>query len=359
MLVRFSLNGPMPHLWRCDIKCTRWHFRIPDYQSILSLTMHQYCFFREMNSYNRQTLKPKNNVNLPGMGRLHFNLIKISGYWSGNPDSIKDCINSYRNISSHFFFLDGVMFSLWCSFCVLIGPAIIVNCHRTIFTGCSNNCYACFVEISKPEDLRYVKFTMIFFYIVHIAMLTILCRYRLDHNVDIVLITWFYIVTIDIIMLTTLCRYRVFSIYLVHSFYIIDIAIWNLFVFKNVGFQAVPFTDRLMSPIYPKHSGSIPRECMCRLRNIAMRDYQESATTGQRDGQTDRRRTKWFLYSAMLRRRHKNWSLSRNTLLYTIHVNFRNDVKTHIHWYIFLKAYRIHALFIYNFEIHCKWCLLR
>ena len=28
-------------------------------------------------------------------------------------------------------------------------------------------------------------------------------------------------------------------------------------------------------------------ECMCRLRNIAMRDYQESVTTGQFDGWTD------------------------------------------------------------------------
>ena len=27
---------------------------------------------------------------------------------------------------------------------------------------------------------------------------------------------------------------------------------------------------------------------MCRLRNMAMRDYQESVTTGQTDGQTDR-----------------------------------------------------------------------
>ena len=27
---------------------------------------------------------------------------------------------------------------------------------------------------------------------------------------------------------------------------------------------------------------------MCRLRNIAMRDYQESVTTGQTQGQTDR-----------------------------------------------------------------------
>ena len=37
-------------------------------------------------------------------------------------------------------------------------------------------------------------------------------------------------------------------------------------------------------------------KCMCRLRNIAMRDYEENVTTGQThgqtDGQTDRRRTK-------------------------------------------------------------------
>ena len=31
---------------------------------------------------------------------------------------------------------------------------------------------------------------------------------------------------------------------------------------------------------YQKHSGSIPRNA-CRLRNIAMHDYQESVTTGQ------------------------------------------------------------------------------
>ena len=41
-------------------------------------------------------------------------------------------------------------------------------------------------------------------------------------------------------------------------------------------------------------------ECMCRLRNIAMRDYQESVPTGR----TDRRRTKWSLYAAILRRWH-------------------------------------------------------
>ena len=43
---------------------------------------------------------------------------------------------------------------------------------------------------------------------------------------------------------------------------------------------------------------------MCRLRNIAMCDYQESVTNGQ----TDRHRTKWSLCAAMLCRRHKNLS---------------------------------------------------
>ena len=40
------------------------------------------------------------------------------------------------------------------------------------------------------------------------------------------------------------------------------------------------------------------KESMCRLQNIAMRDYQESVTTGQTDGGTDRRRTKWSLCDA-------------------------------------------------------------
>ena len=48
---------------------------------------------------------------------------------------------------------------------------------------------------------------------------------------------------------------------------------------------------------------------MCRLRNIAMCDYQENVTTGQTDRQTDRRtdgrRKKLSLCAAMLRRRHK------------------------------------------------------
>ena len=51
------------------------------------------------------------------------------------------------------------------------------------------------------------------------------------------------------------------------------------------------------------------KECMCRLRNIAMTDFKESVTTGQTDtdGLTNRHRTKLSLCAAMLRRRHKNW----------------------------------------------------
>ena len=37
-----------------------------------------------------------------------------------------------------------------------------------------------------------------------------------------------------------------------------------------------------------KNSGSIPRNAVvCHLRKIAMRDFQESVTTGQTEGQTD------------------------------------------------------------------------
>ena len=44
--------------------------------------------------------------------------------------------------------------------------------------------------------------------------------------------------------------------------------------------------------------------CMCRLRNIAMRDYTKKVWLPDR--RTDRCRTKWSLCAAMLRRRHKN-----------------------------------------------------
>ena len=36
-----------------------------------------------------------------------------------------------------------------------------------------------------------------------------------------------------------------------------------------------------------KHSGSIPRNALCRLQNIALRDYQESVTAGQTHRHTD------------------------------------------------------------------------
>ena len=45
---------------------------------------------------------------------------------------------------------------------------------------------------------------------------------------------------------------------------------------------------------------------MCRLRNIAMCDYQESVTTEQTVRWTDRCQTKLSLCAAMLHTRHKN-----------------------------------------------------
>ena len=44
---------------------------------------------------------------------------------------------------------------------------------------------------------------------------------------------------------------------------------------------------------------------------VAMREYhQESVTTGQTDGQTDRPRTEWSLCAAMLRRRHNDLNIT-------------------------------------------------
>ena len=58
------------------------------------------------------------------------------------------------------------------------------------------------------------------------------------------------------------------------------------------------------------------KECMCRLQNIAMRDYQESVTTGrQTDTRTDRRQTKGSLRAAMLRWQHNNDALVKNDAL--------------------------------------------
>ena len=52
---------------------------------------------------------------------------------------------------------------------------------------------------------------------------------------------------------------------------------------------------------------------MCRLWNIAMHDYHESVNTRQTYRQTERRRTKWSLCAAILRRRRNKivhiWSI--------------------------------------------------
>ena len=56
---------------------------------------------------------------------------------------------------------------------------------------------------------------------------------------------------------------------------------------------------------------TINEECMCRLRNIAMRVWQtDRQTDGQTDGHTDWRWTKWSLCVAMLRRRHNKLSIA-------------------------------------------------
>ena len=54
---------------------------------------------------------------------------------------------------------------------------------------------------------------------------------------------------------------------------------------------------------------------MCRLRNLAMRDYQKSVTTGQTHRHTDGQRTKWSLCAAILRRRHNRWTTELDLLL--------------------------------------------
>ena len=64
---------------------------------------------------------------------------------------------------------------------------------------------------------------------------------------------------------------------------------------------------------------------MCRLGNIAMREYQERATTrqtqGQMDGRTDRRPTKWSLCATMLRRLHNK--SSQTTMLALQHTSLK------------------------------------
>ena len=58
---------------------------------------------------------------------------------------------------------------------------------------------------------------------------------------------------------------------------------------------------------------------MCRLRNIAL--GCDRRTDGQTDGWTDRRRTKWSLCVAMLRRRHKNYMVITLLILKTRGMN--------------------------------------
>ena len=69
------------------------------------------------------------------------------------------------------------------------------------------------------------------------------------------------------------------------------------------------------------------KECMCRLRNSYA--WLPRKCDYRKDRQTDRRRTKWSLCAAMLRRRHK-----KRLLLRCIH-HFKSDLinnMTHMHF---------------------------
>ena len=92
----------------------------------------------------------------------------------------------------------------------------------------------------------------------------------------------------------------------------------TLWYWARVAFYCFenPLTSlaRILIKTYWQHS----EECMCRLRNIAMRDYQESdyrTDTHNTYGQTDRRRTKWSLCADMLRRRHNKWYSKETAML--------------------------------------------
>ena len=54
-------------------------------------------------------------------------------------------------------------------------------------------------------------------------------------------------------------------------------------------FTRIPLMTVATNVYVCKHSGSIPRNARVACENIAMRDYQESVTTGQTHTQTDRR----------------------------------------------------------------------
>ena len=76
--------------------------------------------------------------------------------------------------------------------------------------------------------------------------------------------------------------------------------VWYMYKLKGLVIKNTP----LSLTRFLRNSGSISEECMCHLRNVAMRDYQESVITRQTHRRTDAR-TKWSLCVAMLCRQHK------------------------------------------------------
>ena len=80
---------------------------------------------------------------------------------------------------------------------------------------------------------------------------------------------------------------------------------------------------------------------MSRFRNIATCDYQKSVTTGQTQGQTDKRQSKWSLCATMLCRKYnKLWTDRQTDRVITIGFD-----KLHMHVilvnsYYFLRAIR-------------------
>ena len=70
------------------------------------------------------------------------------------------------------------------------------------------------------------------------------------------------------------------------------VSYFQVFV-SRIIFAVSPFllaNSSLIITSFPLKHSRHSEKCMCRLRNIAMRDYQESVTTGQTH--TDGRRTK-------------------------------------------------------------------
>ena len=68
--------------------------------------------------------------------------------------------------------------------------------------------------------------------------------------------------------------------------YIIRSVQFNLFIPNIMCY--IGFTMYVKTYAYNTTHWQHSEECMCRLRNIAMRDYQESVAIGQTDRQTDR-----------------------------------------------------------------------